>query len=73
MRMLKFRCDSGKTYVLPERVCLFCDHCTDIFWDYSHGIYMVICELDRPEHEFGNYPCVCKHFKEDSESYEVVK
>lgn len=24
--------------------CFFCDHLTDIFWDYTNGPYMFICE-----------------------------
>ena len=29
-----------------ERSCLFCTHCTDVFWDYSSGPYMFICDAD---------------------------
>jgi len=29
--------------------CPNCTHCTDVFWDYSHGIYATICEIhDEP-------------------------
>lgn len=28
----------------PENSCLFCDHCTDIFYD-SGGIYATWCDL----------------------------
>ena len=24
--------------------CLFCFHCTDIFWDCTNGIYNIICD-----------------------------
>ena len=27
-----------------KKNCLICKHCTDIFWDYTHGPYMVYCE-----------------------------
>ena len=27
-----------------ERSCLFCDHCTDVFWDYENGPYMFFCD-----------------------------
>lgn len=37
---------SGKQYVVPESCCLFCKHCSDIFWDYTNGIYMVICDSE---------------------------
>ena len=26
--------------------CLFCEHCTDIFYD-SKGVYMLICAKDK--------------------------
>ena len=29
--------------------CPNCTHCTDVFWDYSHGIYATVCEIhDEP-------------------------
>ena len=27
-----------------KKNCLICKHCTDIFWDYTHGPYMLFCE-----------------------------
>ena len=27
-----------------KKNCLICKHCTDIFWDYTHGPYMTFCE-----------------------------
>ena len=29
----------------PEKACVFCDHCTDVFWDYTNGPYMVFCDI----------------------------
>ena len=40
--------------------CVFCKHCTDIFWDYTNLIYMLVCELGRDPFD---RPCEC--FKED--------
>lgn len=40
--------------------CVFCDHCTDVFWDYTHLIYMIICD---DNHDPNNRPC--KYFKEN--------
>lgn len=37
--------DGGPTILLPENDCVFCSHCTDIFWDYTNGIYLKVCEL----------------------------
>lgn len=31
--------------ITPERSCFFCKYCTDIFWDYANGPYMVICQF----------------------------
>ena len=30
----------------PARSCLFSAHCTDVFWDYSNGPYMFLCDAD---------------------------
>ena len=30
----------------PSESCVFCEHCESVFWDYTNGIYMLICELD---------------------------
>lgn len=29
-------------YDLPETCCVFCQN-ADVFWDYSNGIYMILC------------------------------
>ena len=42
-----------------DKDCIFCDHCTDIFWDYSNGIYMINCDLS--EEPFKDN---CIYFKE---------
>lgn len=39
--------------------CVFCEHCTDVFWDYSNLIYMLFCELEKDP-----YKRPCKDFKE---------
>jgi len=31
-----YECDA------PDKYCLFCKHCTDVFWDYTNGPYMCI-------------------------------
>lgn len=35
----------GVTVRAPEKCCLFCKHCTDIWWDYTNGPYMLSCEI----------------------------
>lgn len=43
--MNEFKCDNGHTYIVKDKSCLVCGHCTDVFWDYTNGPYLVICEL----------------------------
>jgi len=42
--------------------CVFCDHCTEVFWDYTNLIYAIGCEDDHD-------PCYrpCPYFKETKE------
>lgn len=42
--MAKFECITGKTYEVPDKSCLLCKHCTDIFVDFINGPYLVFCE-----------------------------
>ena len=44
--MRVYECEYYKV-VAPDASCLFCDHCTDVFWDFTHGPYMFFCEADR--------------------------
>jgi len=45
--------------------CFFCRHCTDIFFDYTHGPYMFMCELDL-DVDLG-LQGKCDGFEEDDE------
>ena len=38
----EYRCEYY-TVMAPPTCCLFCDHCTDVFWDFSNGPYMFLC------------------------------
>ena len=42
-----FKCANGSEYQCPDKACVFCDHCSDIFYDYTNGPYMIICELNK--------------------------
>ena len=57
--MAEYKCENGITYEVKEDSCYICDHCTDIWWDYTHGPYMSLCklEIDRLQDE------KCKFFK----------
>ena len=37
-----WKCENGRTYLMPEKHCVFCEHCTDIFYDYTNGPYMFL-------------------------------
>ena len=44
--MREFKLSDGRIVkCINDKDCVFCDHCTDIFWDYSHGIYMIFCDI----------------------------
>ena len=35
----------GFSVLAPDESCLFCKHCTDFFWDYTHGPYLFFCDV----------------------------
>ena len=35
------------TYLLPDKCCAFCSHCSDIFYDYTNGPYIFLCTKDN--------------------------
>ena len=47
----KWTCESGKEYFAPKNHCVFCNHCIDIFYDFSNGPYLFICNIEK------TYPC----------------
>lgn len=52
-----------REYLLPPNACVFCDHCTDVFYDFG-GIYLLICEeFDNPYELCQCYGC--DRYKED--------
>lgn len=60
-----FDCDNGKVYVVQGNGCLFCDHCTDVFYDFTHGPYMEICGLGLNTQE--GMAGKCRNFSEGNE------
>ena len=60
-RLRLFYCANRKVYVCDEKCCLFCDHCTDVFYD-SDGPYLLICDIAK-DTEIGMQG-ICEHFKE---------
>lgn len=45
--------------VKHDNDCVFCKHCTDVFWDYTNLIYAIWCEND---HDTSKRPC--EYFEE---------
>lgn len=43
--MKEYKCENGVTYNVPDKSCLVCQKCKDVFWDYTNGPYMVICSI----------------------------
>ena len=58
-----FYCDNGHTYECKASCCLFCDHCDDIFYDYTNGPYMWICDLEKDTEAGAKGEC--GYFKEE--------
>ena len=62
-----YKTEMGFTFgVKKDKVCLFCEHCTDVWYD-SHGPYMVICELNKPNQDNHNFDETCEDFLDDYE------
>lgn len=49
--------------VKQDKCCVFCDYCTDIFYD-SHGPYMINCEKSSKYADSHNSSGKCELFKE---------
>lgn len=62
--MKTYNCGLFK-YTLPDHACVFCKHCTDVFYDYSGGIYMLIC--DKENDVDGNISGKCREFEENND------
>jgi hypothetical protein len=51
-----FTLEDGRKFGAHKNSCLFCKHNTDIFYDYTNGIYMIICGLGLDD------DCIVKAF-----------
>ena len=70
MKTKEYTCGLWK-YKLPAHACVFCAHCTDVFWDFSHGLYAIFCDVDGGEFnksKNGNITGNCKDFREDEDT-----
>ena len=65
-----FELEDGQKFGAHKHSCLFCKHCSDIFWDYTNGIYGVICDINwytaesMHEHIHLSFDGKCEHFVE---------
>lgn len=66
----KWTSDAGASWWCPPKACMFCDHCTDIFWDYTNGPYMIICDIDIDPTD-GGYDGTCRSFVEDGDGNDI--
>lgn len=48
--MRVYECEYYKV-VAPDTSCLFCSHCSDVFWDFTHGPYKFFCDVDADTKE----------------------
>lgn len=55
----------GKKILAPDKCCLFCGYCTDVWWDYTHGPYMLYCEIDCDTEQGAKGEC--EHFIDEEE------
>ena len=62
-----FTLETGWKVTAPENCCLFCDHCTDIFYD-SGGIYHTFCNIGQDV--YAGSRGECPDFIEDKEGNE---
>lgn len=50
-----------KVGVKCDKDCVFCVHCTHVFWNKEQLIYALVCDLDRKEvtdcNRRGNHTC----------------
>jgi len=56
-----YECDEYKCDAHP-RGCMFCKHSTDVFYDYTNGPYMIICDGNHSTKK--GFIGKCKYFQE---------
>ena len=73
--MREYKCDDpigpGVVVRAPERACVFCEHCTDVFWDYTNGPYWLLCDIHNDVVEVDGPWGNCPDFQEDKEMTKI--
>ena len=59
-----YELNNGAVYNMPSVHCVFCKHCTDLFWDYTNGPYMFTCDKGL-ELNISETSCSCEGFEDD--------
>lgn len=73
-----FELSDGRKFGAHKHSCLFCKHCSDIFWDHN-GIYGIICDINwnnaesMSEHIHLSFEGKCKSFEESEENDEYME
>lgn len=60
----RYECDDYACMAHPNG-CFFCEHLDDVFWDYTHGPYMFICEQGEEDMTPKGLLGQCQHFKRE--------
>ena len=47
----------------PDTCCVFCKHCLHYLWDYSNGIYSIVCGIEANEED--GWAGECNRFEYD--------
>lgn len=68
----QFECRSGKVYLFPKTHCVFCKHCTNMFYDYTNGPYIFICEFGL-EPDITETECMCEKFEDNGYVFDDVE
>lgn len=64
--------ETGDVYKFPTTHCVFCKHCKDLFWDYTNGPYMFMCDKDC-EVNMTEDSCTCECFEDDGYVFDEKK
>lgn len=59
-----YELENGCVYKMPSVHCVFCKHCTDLFYDYTNGPYGFTCEKEL-ELNIAEDACSCESFEDD--------
>ena len=62
----KYECDDYVVMAHPK-ACFFCDHCTDIFYDYTVGPYLFVCTKGHSDEIERGLEGKCPDFQESLE------